>query len=105
MTIQADADRLVRGLVELVGTNSVNPTLVPGAPGEVEIAEVTARQMSESGLSVERYEPETGRPSIVGRLQGTEPRVPSRESRGHCPRSHARPSCTNARRSFPNRSL
>ena len=60
----------MRVLSHLVATDSVNPSLAPGAPGEREVADVTARHMSEAGLTVERYEPEPGRPSVVGRLSG-----------------------------------
>ncbi len=58
-------------LQRLVQINSVNPKLVPGAPGEREIAEYTAAQLGELGLEVERYEPEPGRISVTGRLRGT----------------------------------
>lgn len=58
-------------LQRLVQINSVNPKLVPGAPGEREIAEYTADRLGELGLEVERYEPEPGRISVTGRLRGT----------------------------------
>ncbi len=57
-------------LTDLVATNSVNPTLAEGAPGEAEIARLTTRHMREAGLEVARYEPEAGRPSVIGRLAG-----------------------------------
>lgn len=71
MTVPIDAQRLIQTLSELVATDSVNPSLVPGAAGEAGVADVTTRQMTEAGLAVERYEPEPGRPSVVGRLAGT----------------------------------
>ena len=71
MTFSTDSVRLTTVLAEFVATNSVNPTLVDGAPGETAIAAVTARHMREAGLSVTRYEPEEGRPSVIGRLAGT----------------------------------
>ncbi|WP_423929204.1 M20/M25/M40 family metallo-hydrolase [Candidatus Palauibacter sp.] len=71
MTFSVDPHRLTAMLADLVSTNSVNPTLVPGAPGEAAIARVTTRHMREAGLTVDRYEPEPGRPSVVGRLPGT----------------------------------
>ena len=58
-------------LQRLVQINSVNPKLVPGAPGEREISEYTAARMGELGLEVERHEPEPGRISVTGRLRGT----------------------------------
>lgn len=56
---------------ELVRINSINPTLVPGAPGEAEVGDYTARTLAALGLEVERHEPEPGRVSITGRLRGT----------------------------------
>ena len=70
MDIKADSSRFLEVLVDLVRTDSVNPSLVPGARGEAEVADVTARHMSAAGLSIERYESEPGRPSVVGRLSG-----------------------------------
>lgn len=71
MPFSADSLRLTTVLADLVATNSVNPTLVEGAPGETAIARLTARHMRDAGLDVARYEPEAGRPSVVGRLAGT----------------------------------
>lgn len=70
MTFSADGGRLRGVLADLVGTDSVNPTLVPGAAGEDAIARVTARHLRAAGLDVARYEVEAGRPSVVGRLPG-----------------------------------
>ena len=58
-------------LVRLIQTNSVNPTLAPGAPGEREIAEWIAASLRSVGLSVEIFEPAPGRTSVLGRLAGT----------------------------------
>jgi acetylornithine deacetylase len=57
-------------LVRLIQINSVNPTLVPGAPGESEIATFIARSLRDSGLHVEIHEPEPGRPTVTGTLKG-----------------------------------
>ncbi len=70
MSFSADPLRLATILADLVAIDSVNPTLVEGAPGETEIARLTSRHMREAGLDVARYEPEAGRPSVVGRLAG-----------------------------------
>ena len=70
MSFSADPLRLATTLADLVAIDSVNPTLVEGAPGETEIARLTSRHMREAGLEVARYEPEAGRPSVVGRLAG-----------------------------------
>src|ERR1700676_187591 len=58
-------------LVRLVQTNSVNPTLAPGAPGEAEIAKFIASSLASFGLKTETFEPEQGRISVVGRLAGS----------------------------------
>ncbi len=70
MPFSADPLRLTTVLADLVATNSVNPSLVDGAPGETAIARLTARHMQGAGLEVSQYEPEAGRPSVVGRLAG-----------------------------------
>ncbi len=61
----------VATLQRLVQINSINPKLVPGAPGEREVADYTAGRLAELGLEVERYEPEPGRVSVTGRLRGS----------------------------------
>jgi acetylornithine deacetylase len=66
-----DRDFANQVLQHLVRTNSVNSSLVPGAPGEAGVADVTGHFLSQIGLDVARHEPAPGRPSIVGRLAGT----------------------------------
>jgi acetylornithine deacetylase len=63
----------IRTLQELVRINSVNPALVPGAPGERAIADYVAAVMNGLGMAVDRHEPEPGRVSVVGRLRGRQP--------------------------------
>jgi len=63
-------DPAIRLLRELVAVNSVNPTLVPGAPGEREIADLVARELRRSGLDVSVDEVADGRPNVVGVLEG-----------------------------------
>jgi acetylornithine deacetylase len=65
-----DRDDLVANLAGLVRINSINPTLVPGAPGEREIAAYIARWLGAAGLEVRTLESEPGRPSVVARLAG-----------------------------------
>jgi acetylornithine deacetylase len=63
-------DPALRLLRDLVAINSVNPTLVPGAPGEQGVAEAVAAEMARAGLDVS-VEPVTpGRPNVVGVLDG-----------------------------------
>jgi acetylornithine deacetylase len=48
----------------------VNPTLVPGAPGEREIASAVADAMRRAGLDVTLEDAAPGRPNVVGVLEG-----------------------------------
>lgn len=68
--VSVDHDYLLGTLTELVRINSVNPTLVPGAPGEREIAEYIGRSMTLAGLRVRLLEPAPGRVSVVATLPG-----------------------------------
>jgi acetylornithine deacetylase len=63
-------DPAIRLLRELVAVNSVNPTLVRGAPGEREIAELIAAEMRRGGLDVAIETVTHGRPNVVGVLEG-----------------------------------
>ncbi|HEX7025114.1 MAG TPA: ArgE/DapE family deacylase [Gemmatimonadales bacterium] len=65
-----DRTDLIRTLSDLVRIDSINPTLVPGAPGEAEIARYVADWLRGAGLQVTVFEPEPGRPSVAGRLRG-----------------------------------
>jgi acetylornithine deacetylase/succinyl-diaminopimelate desuccinylase family protein len=64
------ADPTLRLLRELVAIDSVNPTLVPGAAGEREIAAAIAAELRGIGLDVEVEEIAPGRPNVVGVLDG-----------------------------------
>ncbi|WP_241982553.1 M20/M25/M40 family metallo-hydrolase [Cryobacterium sp. HLT2-28] len=55
----------------LIGIDSVNPDLVPGAAGEAEIADRCARWLSGHGFEVHRLEERPGRPSIVAIFRGS----------------------------------
>jgi acetylornithine deacetylase len=57
-------------LRDLVAANSVNPALVPGAPGEAQAAEVVAVAMRQAGLDVVRQDAAPGRPNVIGVLDG-----------------------------------
>jgi acetylornithine deacetylase len=69
--MQIDRDYLRETLVRLVQINSVNPMLVPGAPGEREIAGFIAASLTGIGLKTQIFEPEPGRLSVIGRLEGS----------------------------------
>jgi acetylornithine deacetylase len=60
-------------LRDLVAINSVNPTLVPGAPGERDVAAFIAESMRASGLEVSVETVTPGRPNVVGVLEGRAP--------------------------------
>jgi acetylornithine deacetylase/succinyl-diaminopimelate desuccinylase family protein len=65
-------DPAIRLLRDLVAINSVNPTLVPGAPGEAAVAEAIATEMRRLGLDVSIEAVAPGRPNVVGVLEGRE---------------------------------
>jgi len=54
-------------LKQLVDIDSVNPSLVPGAAGEREIADFVASWALQAGLAVEVLEGTPGRPSVIVR--------------------------------------
>jgi acetylornithine deacetylase len=58
-------------LKELVKIDSVNPSLVPGAAGEAEIAECVADYLRSAGLDTRMDEIEPGRVNTVGTLKGS----------------------------------
>ena len=60
-------------LSDLVSVNSMNPSLVPGAPGEAAVAQVAAQAMRSGGLDVVFQEAAPGRPNVVGLLEGRDP--------------------------------
>jgi acetylornithine deacetylase len=64
-------DELERLLSDLVSINSINPDLVPGSPGEAEIAHYIADWLRRAGLEVELLESASGRPNVVGIARGT----------------------------------
>src|ERR1044072_2477348 len=63
-------DPAIRLLRDLVAINSVNPTLVAGAPGERAIADCVASELRRSGLDVSVEPVADGRPNVVGVLEG-----------------------------------
>jgi acetylornithine deacetylase len=62
---------LVKLTRRLVAIDSVNPSLVPGAAGEGEIARSVIDWAVHAGLEAELVEPTPGRPSVVVRARGT----------------------------------
>jgi len=70
MTIQIDQEYLLSTLINLVQTNSINPTLVSDGAGEREIASYTVRSLAQIGLEASILESTPGRPTVVGVLPG-----------------------------------
>jgi acetylornithine deacetylase/succinyl-diaminopimelate desuccinylase family protein len=64
-------DELEKLLSDLVSINSINPDLVPGSPGEGEIARYIADWLKLNDLEVELIESVSGRPNVVGIARGT----------------------------------
>lgn len=67
------ADPVLDLLRDLVAIDSVNPSLVPGARGEAEIARRVMQECIDAGLEVETREVAPGRPNVVGVLHGRTP--------------------------------
>jgi acetylornithine deacetylase len=65
-----DKEYLIRTLADLVRINSVNPSLVPNAPGEAAAAAYVKGALQRLGLEAAVFEAEPGRPSVVGTLPG-----------------------------------
>src|SRR5437867_11534828 len=58
-------------LEQLVAINSINPDLVPGSPGEGNIAQFVANWLTQAGVEVQLDEPQLGRPNVVGIVRGS----------------------------------
>jgi acetylornithine deacetylase len=60
-------------LRDLVAIDSVNPSLVPGAAGEAQIAAAIAVHLRRIGLEVHIEDVAPGRPNVIGVLEGRAP--------------------------------
>lgn len=58
-------------LADLVAINSINPDLVPNAPGEAEVARFIADWLERAGLDVQLQEVATGRPNVIAIARGS----------------------------------
>ncbi len=63
-------DETIKLLCDLVAVDSVNPSLVPGAMGEDNVAQVVAEALRGARLDVEVSEAAPGRPNVVGVMDG-----------------------------------
>src|SRR3989304_6324876 len=68
--ITIDRDYLLTTLADLVRINSINPDLVPGAPGEAAVAAYIADSLKRLGLDVTTVEAAPGRSSVIATLKG-----------------------------------
>jgi acetylornithine deacetylase len=68
VTLMEELERL---LSDLVSINSINPDLVPGSPGEAEIARYIASWLERAGLDVQLIESVSERPNVIGIAHGT----------------------------------
>ncbi len=66
-----DNTYVTRTLADLVRINSVNPAFSGGTTNERKIAEYLSGAFKSLGMEVNRYEPEPGRVSVVGRRRGS----------------------------------
>ena len=65
--LRGDALELTRALVSV---DSRNPTLVPGAPGERDVATLLAEVLVDWGFTVDLLEVAHGRPNVIARIGG-----------------------------------
>ena len=65
-------DPVISLVRDLVAIDSVNPSLVPGAAGEAQVADALASHMRYMGLDVHLQEVAPGRPNVIGVLNGVE---------------------------------
>ena len=70
MNLTIDRPYLTQTLRDLIGIESINPSLVPGGSGEAKIAAYVAQAMERLGLETTTDEVVRGRVNVVGRLKG-----------------------------------
>ncbi len=71
MVKSINSNELTKLRKDMVKIDSVNPSLVPGAAGEAEIASYLKDWMESLGLETELVEVEPSRPNVVGTLRGS----------------------------------
>ena len=72
-SLDAFADELVPLLTQLVGIDSVNPSLVPGGVGEAELARFVANWFKRHGIEATLEDVATGRPNVIAVAGGRRP--------------------------------
>jgi acetylornithine deacetylase len=68
--MQAVSDSSISLLCDLIAIDSVNPSLVPGAAGEQEIAGLIAKKLQSAGVDVEIQPVAEGRSNVIGLVDG-----------------------------------
>jgi acetylornithine deacetylase len=69
--MKIDQQHLLKTLIDLVKINSVNPMLVPEAPGETEIGAYIADTLRKMSVETSAIEIKPGRANIIGIIRGT----------------------------------
>src|SRR5438876_4595635 len=72
-SLDAFADELVPLLTQLVGIDSVNPSLVPGGVGEAELARFVANWFKRHGIEAILEDVAIGRPNVIAVAGGRRP--------------------------------
>jgi acetylornithine deacetylase len=67
------SDSAIDFLRDLISIDSINPSLVPGAQGEKQIAEAIAAKLKGGGMDVEVQPVAQGRSNVIGLLEGKQP--------------------------------
>jgi acetylornithine deacetylase len=71
MLLTSDRAFILRTLTDLVRINSINPSIAPDGAGEGEIARYIAAVLGRLGLDVAVFEPQPGRATALGTLNGS----------------------------------
>jgi acetylornithine deacetylase len=66
------AGNTIQLLRDLIAIDSVNPALVPGAAGEVQIAHAIAGRLRQGGIDVEIQPAGDGRSNVIGVIEGAQ---------------------------------
>src|SRR5215470_13461081 len=64
------ADSTINFLSDLIAIDSVNPSLVPGAAGEKQIADLIATKLRAAGMDVEVQAVTGNRSNVIGFIEG-----------------------------------
>ena len=71
MTFSIDREYVIQTMADLVGINSINPSLTPDGKGEAEAGAYVTDALNGLGMDVTTYKLEPNRVNVVGILRGT----------------------------------